>query len=379
MDALKRLVRGSGGSAPRPRRARRGPRTRLLSATGSIIVHALLLVALAAVVWRTSSAPMLAGGSDVVLDLTVTGLAEASSATVAPEAVAEAGRPHEVALRLEPESAPPPDPGVRVEPIPSLVTARVSAPAPPRETSAPGVDFQPGLPTDAASGATPAAPIEVGALGSGGVVFAGLGTANTRSVVYAVDASGSMVTSLRCVIEEVERSVSRLSPTQKFGVVLFRRPPGGGGGGVEVFSPVLVRATPSARERLGEWLRSIEPSGRSVLLAGLERALAYRPDAVFLLSRAIERSGGAVWESGGLEPTLRRIDALNAPGGDGRRPVVIQTLQFLDDDPTGTMQEIGRIHGARSDASGRALAGYRVVRGCEDLGVERPPARGQER
>jgi hypothetical protein len=142
---------------------------------------------------------------------------------------------------------------------------------------------------------------------------------------------------------------------------------------------VLVRATPSALERLHDWLAAAQPAGRSVPLAGLERALNYRPDAVFLLSRAIERSGGDVWETGsagggggtagarGFADTLARVETLNPLIGE-HRATVIQTIQFLDDDPTGIMQEIGRLHGSRIDADGRRIPGYRVIRRGEDLG-----------
>ena len=196
-----------------------------------------------------------------------------------------------------------------------------------------------------------------GIAGGEAVTFAGLGASSARSVVYAVDCSGPMVTTLPLVLAEVRRSVSRLSPTQKFGVILFRR--NGDAPVVETFAPVLVRATPTARDRLDQWLSSAEPSGRSSPLAGLEAAISLHPDAVFLLSRSIDRSGGAVWD-GGLNATMARLDQLNPRDISGRRPIVIQTIQFLDEDPTGTLQAIGTQHGT-------GKSGYRVIRRSEDL------------
>lgn len=362
---------GGGAGARRPRRAATG----VLSATGSLAVHGLLLIVLGAVVWRSASGHGVRGPEvKIAFDMPAMGDAPVAAAgSVEAEAPAP---PREVGLIVEPD-APPNTTANAPEPLPPLASmATATPPAPARD--GPGVVSLAGM-SDAAfsagphvAGAAAADRGAEGAIGEGGVRFAGLGASNARSVVYVVDASGSMVTSLPLVIAEVERSVSRLSATQKFGVVLFRRLPDGRSG-LEVFSTVLVRATASAQERLRDWLASVEPIGRSVPLSGLERAIAYRPDAVFLLSRAIERSGGDAWETGGgrtAAETLARIDALN-PEVNGRRAVVIQTIQFLDDDPTGIMQEIGRVHGSRVDASGRIVAGYRVIRRAESLGEER--------
>jgi len=194
--------------------------------------------------------------------------------------------------------------------------------------------------------------------GSASVSFAGLGATGVGSVVYVVDVSGSMVTSLPIVVRELERSIARLAPTQKFGVVLCRRS-GEAAPAAEAFAPVLVRATPSARQLLHDWLTRVEPSGRSGPLTGLEAALSLKPDAVFLLARSIQRSGGGVWEQG-FESTMGRLEQLNPASGPARqRRVLIQTIQFLDEDPTGIMQAIGERHGGG--------VGYRVIKRQQDL------------
>src|SRR6185295_11960745 len=99
---------------------------------------------------------------------------------------------------------------------------------------------------------------------------------------------------------------------------------------------------------------TIIPTGRSNPLDGLRRGLSLDPDAVFLLSRSIRRSGGAagdgtgaaaigegaggVWGRGKTE-ILAELDKLNPRRGQQRR-TVIEALQFLEEDPTGTMQAI---------------------------------------
>lgn len=356
---------------PRKRRQAVPVTTRLLSASASVVVHVLLVAALTVIVWRTTAAPRPVGPSvQIDLDNPTFGDApmEAPSGEQPGEAFTQPAGEIALALEHAPDPAPSPAPAPAIA-LNSLIT--LDAPAAPIEAAIPT-----GLGADtfaldgawAHTGGSPggvvaAAPADAGAR-AGGVSFGGLGASNARSVVYVVDGSGSMVTSLPIVITEVLRSVSRLAPTQKFGVVLFRRLPDGTDG-VEVFAPVLVRATSSARERLADWLASIEPSGRSTPLAGLERALAYQPDAVFLLSRSIERSGGNVWDRG-YEQTLARVDVLNPSRGD-RRAVVIQTIQFLDEDPSGIMQAIGRVHGSRPDGAGGMIPGYRLIGRSEDL------------
>lgn len=333
------------------------------------MVHVILALVIGAVVWRVADQRWATTPSVITFDAPMLG--DAAVAVAGPAAEAPVARGETF---LESTAAALPR-AVETAPAMTALSDVSVAEVRPRGAGASGLST---ALTSAASGeaggenfAPPPPP--------GAVRFAGLGAASARSVVYVVDCSGSMVTSLPFVIAEVERSVSRLSPTQKFGVVLFRAPPGANAApDVEVFAPVLLRATPSAQERLHAWLAAARPSGRSAPLPGLERAIAYRPDAVFLLSRAIERSGGSVWDLAGatstaeggeaaLSRTLARIDAINPLRGE-RRPVLIQTIQFLDDDPTGIMQEIGRRHGAAQDASGAWIPGYRVIRRGEEIG-----------
>jgi hypothetical protein len=96
----------------------------------------------------------------------------------------------------------------------------------------------------------------------------------------------------------------------------------------------------------------VDPGGRSDPLSGLSRAIALKPDVVFLLSRNIRRTGTET-QSG--EDLLTQLDRLNPKSSrTGQRPVVIKTIQFIDDDPTGLMQAIAVDHG---DGNGS----YRVM------------------
>ncbi|MBY0313026.1 MAG: hypothetical protein K2W85_13225 [Phycisphaerales bacterium] len=351
---------GHGASATLP--ARRRARSRAgVPLLVSALIHAGLLMALGTVVWHTTVAPSTVSGlihlsfenpGDGPLAAGSTGAPIVASAQDA-EALAGSGS-------LEPLFDAP----AEVTPLTGL-SSPTSALAAAGPSTLSGAVLNGGFLISSLSVGTGG--VAVAGLTDGGkaVTFGGLGASSVRSVVYVVDGSGPMVTSLPIVLAELERSVSRLSPTQRFGVVIFRRL-GDGSPAVESFAPSLMRATPSARVLLRDWLAAVEPAGRSNPLSGLEAALALQPDAIFLLSRAIQRSGGGVWDAG-PEATLARLDQLNPMNpATGRRPVLIQTIQFLDEDPTGTMQAIAAAHTTGAPAA----VGYRVVREQADLQAE---------
>lgn len=320
---------------------------------------------------------------------------ELMARTVEPPAPAEPPRPQQVepTPRVHPAAEPttiatgqPPE---RLDPA---VQAALDVVIPPMEPWASGRPARTAEPLKITARKAAAAKGEPGSPGAAApaassITFAGARSERAESVVYAVDASGPMVTSLPMVLNELRRSVARLAPEQRFSVVLFRESVSAGDPGnpddastsvsasCAVFSEELLPATRENQAKLARWLASIEPAGRSNPLVGLERALTLRPQVVFLLSRSLERSGGGVWGQG-LWATIDRLERLNppvaaaesvpdagesAPASAGRA-VQIQTIAFLDDDPTGIMQSIAQRHGPRDGS------GYRVVRRSEDLG-----------
>ncbi|MEO1008389.1 MAG: hypothetical protein AAFX79_07465 [Planctomycetota bacterium] len=189
--------------------------------------------------------------------------------------------------------------------------------------------------------------------------FAGVQAERARRVIYAVDASGAMVTSLPFVLDELERSVAALAPDQSFQVVLFGLRPGdaargpGGAVGVRVFpSDGPGPATTERKLALARWLADIAASGRSNPLDGLLAALAGEPDVVFLLSRSIRRGtpqgGRGSWGRGRraiLDELERANPVRRSIFGPPGRDVQIKCVQFLEEDPTGIMRAIAEIHG----------------------------------
>ncbi len=350
----------ASGVVDAPRRRKRSTAVPLVL---SGVFHCVLILAMAAIVWRTAVAP---GLGSAVAGVTFENPGDAPAPAGGPAtSVAIASGPHSAQPASEGSLAPL----LSSDPVESQLTGLATTPKPSTATPSLGGLVGASLASGSLfSGATvnPAGGAIAGVSeGAPSVSFGGLAASSVSSVVYAVDCSGPMVTSLPMVIQELERSIGRLNPSQRVGVVLFHRPAEDSSGpGAESFAPVLVRATPSAKQLLHDWLAAVEPSGRSSPLAGLELAISHKPDAIFLLSRSIQRSGGGVWDLG-LEPTMDRLEQLN-PVGKGlvaaRRPVLIQTIQFLEEDPTGIMQAIGQRHGGGS--------GYRVVKRQQDLQAE---------
>ncbi len=357
----------------------RRPWLRLGVAVGlSALVHACVLGVVATVVWRIAATPQ-PSGPDKPADVFLLSIEPPKAVPVAAtkEAIPEPPPPP------TPTPAPPPPPvETRVAETERVVPARAS-PAPVPTRAAPSRPAAASIPARAvasqADQAERAPPI--------GVAFAGLSAQRAASVVYVVDASGPMVTTLPLVLAEVRRSVAALAGEQKFGVVLFSERADGAGGtggsasgaqgpGVRALASVLSPATVRNQAQLREWLKSARAGGRSNPLEGLRAAMAMQPQVVFLLSRAIARTGGGRWDQG-VAKTLEELDALNPiDPATGRRRVVVKTIQFLEDDPTGLMQAIAAAHGSGGGAgawqagpNGRAPAveDYRVL-SAEELG-----------
>ncbi len=192
-------------------------------------------------------------------------------------------------------------------------------------------------------------PVELGA------AFVGVETTNARRIVYVIDASGSMVRSLRVVKEELTRSLSGLSDEQQFGILFFQ-------GNEAIMTPPehrLTAGTPRAIARMLRWIdEHVLPRGRSNPMAALERALRLKPDVIFLLSENITGSGE--YEIG-RDELLRWLNERNPiDPRNGRRRTVINCIQFMDPDPQETLRMIAEIHGGPG--------GYRFL-GREELGL----------
>lgn len=172
-------------------------------------------------------------------------------------------------------------------------------------------------------------------------------------LVYVVDASGPMVSHWAWAAGQLRLSLRRLDDTQRFQVLISRLPPAPAGepdavrtSEVLSFSrdATLISATPASIADAVVWLSSQHLRGASDPLPGLARAIALKPDLILLLSHSFQQGLGAnVGRT--TESILAELDRLNPRGSNGRRSVVIKTIQLGSDDPTGLLQAIAREHG----------------------------------
>lgn len=171
-----------------------------------------------------------------------------------------------------------------------------------------------------------------------GASFAGLVSGRATDIAYVVDASGSMVGTFPKIVDEVERSIGRLAPTQRFTVVVFQRD------GADTFADrgSLVPASRAERARAVAWLRERVPAGRSNPMEALGVALASGADCIFLLSTTVTGEGRHDLDR---DTTLALLERLNPRDpATGIRRATIQCIQFLAEDPGGTLAAVADAH-----------------------------------
>lgn len=163
--------------------------------------------------------------------------------------------------------------------------------------------------------------------GGRGPEFFGLGVAarGVRKIIYVVDRSGSMADTFEFVRDELKRSISALRRSQRFHVIFFNSR-----GPLESPPGHPVNAIDVHRERFFEFLDNVVPRGGTKPAAALRRAMALKPDVIYLLSDGIDFDPGLFSD----------LDEWNP-----KRRVKIYTIAYLD--PTGreVLEQIAREHG----------------------------------
>lgn len=314
----------------------------LVSFGVSLAAHGLVAFMALAVVW-TVTMPVRESRPDITV----------SFFDPAPSGVVLTDPPDETALSAFSEPKPvtptPPDelrPETRVTEatLSERVAERVGA-VPGEPASGPGVS---------ASSDERRALIEASAFPE--VKFAGLGAGNAKSLVYVVDAGGSMVTTFAQVKDDLKRSLFKTAPSQTVQVIFFKDgrwvgAPHPQDPRAPIEGARMIRATRENIRAVAAWIDTVRPSGVGNPVVGLEAALGFRPDAVFVLSSVIPGVGEWKPDKAAL---MRRLEELNPRGADGKRPAVIKTIQYLDADPQGILQAIAEAHGG--------VDGYNFIR-----------------
>jgi hypothetical protein len=311
----------------------------------SLAVHAAIAATALLVVW-TVTMPTREDRPDVTVsffDPAPSGvvLTQAEDTPLAAVLPAEAAKPPSEELRPETRVAEP------------TLSEKVAA-------NAPGTDSPAAVPAGATLSASPEdrrALIESTAFPE--VRFAGLGAGNARSLIYVVDAGGSMVTTFARVKDDLKRSLFKTVPSQQVQVVFFTK-----GGRIAAPHPAdagdairpirMIRATRENIRAISAWIDGVRPAGTGNPIPALETALQLKPDAVFVLSSVIPGMGE--WKPD-KAAVLASLERLNPVGEGGKRAVVIKTIQYLDADPQGILQAIAEAHGGKD--------GYNFIRRTE--------------
>jgi len=209
----------------------------------------------------------------------------------------------------------------------------------------------------------------------GSVSFAGLHGTDARNIAFVVDASGSMLTFLPIVIDELTRSIDRLGPSQRLSVIFFQEnraivvpppasdPSGSGrrdrtrrGREAEAHPPgtpppgriVMLPATESNKLHIYRWIDldtgNLRARGQSnpteAIRVCLER-LDPPPDVVFLLSTDITGMGDHEVDQADLLSMIARLNR----GPRGTLKSTIKTIQFIEHDALDTLKRIAEMNG----------------------------------
>ena len=143
------------------------------------------------------------------------------------------------------------------------------------------------------------------------------------SVVYVIDASGSLIDTLPFVTQELRRSIFALEEHQKFTVIFFQ-----GDSAFEVPPFGLKRADHHTKRQVAAWISTdaghVVPRGRTNPIQAIRQALSYRPDVVHLLSDNITGHGQHEVNQEALVEEIRTTNVAKTQ---------INTIQFLYPDP----------------------------------------------
>jgi VWA domain-containing protein len=165
-------------------------------------------------------------------------------------------------------------------------------------------------------------------MGGGGPTFFGLGgqARGARRIVYVVDRSGSMMSTMHGVIRELKESIGRLRRTQKFHVIFFNS-----GQPLENPPRRLVTAVRSHKREAFEFFDGIVPMGSTDPRAAMRRAFAVEPDLIYFLTDGLFDEHAA--------SLLKQLDRWNH-----NRSVRLFTIAYVDQQGATVLERLAREH-----------------------------------
>lgn len=189
---------------------------------------------------------------------------------------------------------------------------------------------------------------------------------NARNVAFLIDASGSLLDTLPHVVRYLQEiTLPQLNPKQRFAILFFQ-----GSTVIEVPPRGLTPATRENKQQAVEWLADnpIEGAFGTDPSAGIQQALQYKPQLLFILSDNLTNAGAGPYEI----PQWQMIEQIKKQNVGNTR---IKTIQFIYPDPLdsvpgreGTMRRIAREFGA--EPSGGSVNEWYQFVDAEVLGLE---------
>ena len=181
--------------------------------------------------------------------------------------------------------------------------------------------------------------------------FMGLG-GNAQTVVFVVEADGSIISDYPQIVGELRRSLASLSEEQRFSVIVFD-----GQAAKEVPPAGLRPATPANKKHVGDWIAdpaNVQNMGSGDAVAALQLAFRRKPELVFLLSQNLYNPGRGQYETQRDEVLLALADA---PAN-----LKINTLEFNDLDPLAFDEQGNKVRPTLMEAIAQQTGGnYKLV------------------
>lgn len=186
------------------------------------------------------------------------------------------------------------------------------------------------------------------------VTCGGVRARGIERVTYLIDCSARSQPHIGAMVDEVMRSVSRLDDAQSFAVIACRKD------WAEIAPPAAMRRGGSSfgsavAEDLKSWLiRTATPQGPPQVYAGIQAAMAMRPDLVVLVSAGLADPGDG---DDVRDAALGAFDRANPRDArSGRRTARVMTLVAGGNDPKGVLSAIATAHASDAALHGTLAA-----------------------